>query len=118
MLRRVVLYGGLVLACLLLGQLALNASGVGTSVLEKAAQQDNGKAPSLTPSQAKAEKAAATRAENLRRPGVEARKELEEAALKAGFDPGRMGELSDAELRAFVKNAAQAATVTAATPEP
>ena len=117
MLRRVVLYGGLLLVCLLLGQLALHATDVGNIVLEKstASKATSTKQNVTKASDAEMQAKAADRArvtEKRSQSDLEQRKVLEAAAQAAGWNPGRLGEASDAELTAFVKNTPVAKTPT------
>ncbi len=122
MVRRLMLYGGLLLACLLIGQLALNATGVERVVLDKATPSEAGKVVT-------AKKAGVgTAEEDLRAKAAEralyglsdrtetnsGRKALEDAARATGVDPARIAELSDCELNNLLKNVPAVETKAAA----
>jgi hypothetical protein len=113
MIRRIVLYGGLLLLCLFFGHLALNATGVGNAVLEKSGKSEVGKtsqtkissldaaADEVRAKAANDAKAAVMRRLNAR---LENRKDMEDAARLAGLDPVQIGNYSDAELLNLLRN--------------
>ena len=103
MLRRVVFWTGLVIACLLIGQFALNASGVGKVVLDKTTA-DKAQMAKSSPKDADALAKAEADRNATQMMAPQQRKALEEAARAAGWNPGRLGEVTSADLQAFLQS--------------
>ncbi|MFZ5433604.1 MAG: choice-of-anchor J domain-containing protein [Calditrichota bacterium] len=110
--KYLVLAGGLLLAFLLVGHLALNAAGVGPTVIDKPGSKisktldSKNSSPVISAEELEAKAAEEAQYGTASRSYLspELRKELEETARLAGMEPFQIGEFSDLELMAALRN--------------